>query len=220
MSDYLPRSDADFSAWLQNFITAANNNTTNLGLVAADITSLENAASIFDTTRGANDSAQAAAQAARAQKDAARATAEELTRAMVGRIQAHPGVTDAHRSSLGITVRSGTRTAVGPPTTRPVGTVDTSQRLQHTVNFVDELTPNTRAKPDGASGCEIWVKVDGPPPTDPSELRYLATDTRTPYVAAYDGVQGGKVAHYMLRWVSTRGETGPWSQTLSATITS
>ena len=219
MADYLPSSDADYSAWLQNFLTAANANLANLGLVAADVTALENAASIFDTNRGANDTAQAAAQAATAQKDAARASAEELTRTLVGRIQAHPGVTDAHRSSLGITVRSSARTAVGAPTSRPVGTIDTSQRLQHTVSFVDELTPNTRAKPDGANGCEIWVKVDGPPPTDPSELRYLATDTRSPYVAAYDGTQAGKIAHYMLRWVSTRGDVGPWSQTMSATIT-
>ena len=63
MPDYIPASDADFSAWLQNFFTAANANLANLGLVAADVTSLENAASIFDTTRGANDTAQAAAQA-------------------------------------------------------------------------------------------------------------------------------------------------------------
>ena len=71
----------------------------------------------------------------------------------------------------------------------------------------------------GVQGCEIWVKVDGPPPADPSELKYLATDTRTPYLAEYDGSQAGKPAYYMLRWVSTRGETGPWSQTIAATIT-
>jgi len=26
------------------------------------------------------------------------------------------------------------------------------------------------------------------------------------------------VAHYMLRWVNTRGQKGPWSETASATI--
>ena len=41
----------------------------------------------------------------------------------------------------------------------------------------------------------------------PSELTFLATDTRTPYVAAFDGADANKVAHYMLRWESTRGET-------------
>ena len=28
----------------------------------------------------------------------------------------------------------------------------------------------------------------------------------------------GQAAHYMLRWLSTRGEAGPWSETASATI--
>ena len=32
------------------------------------------------------------------------------------------------------------------------------------------------------------------------------------------GADANKVAHYMLRWGSTRGEPGPWSETASATI--
>lgn len=30
--------------------------------------------------------------------------------------------------------------------------------------------------------------------------------------------QGGQTAHYMLRWVSTGGEKGPWSELVSATV--
>lgn len=67
-------------------------------------------------------------------------------------------------------------------------------------------------------GCEIWVKVGDPAPTDPSQLSFLALDTASPYVAEYDGADAGKTAHYMLRWVNTREEKGPWSQTVSATI--
>ena len=100
---------------------------------------------------------------------------------------------------------------------RPLVTVDTSQRLQHTIAFQDELTPTSRAKPEGVRGAQIWVKIGDPPPTDPNELTYLATDTRTPYVTDFDGVDGNKVAHYMLRWESTRGDVGPWSETASAT---
>ncbi len=43
-------------------------------------------------------------------------------------------------------------------------------------------------------------------------------DTRAPYTRDYAGAQGGKPAHYMLRWVNSRGETGPWSETATATI--
>lgn len=219
MSDYLPRTDADFSDWLHNFTTYANANLVPLGLVAADLTPIQTASTDFDSAMSANDAMQAQAQGTRTTKDGKRSTAEDLVRSLVARIQSHPDVTDAQRNSLGITVRATSRTAVGAPTSKPVATVDTSQRLQHTISFVDELTPTSRAKPDGAQGCEIWTKVDGPPPTDPSQLSYLATDTRTPYTAEFDGGQAGKTAYYMLRWVSTRGETGPWSQTVSATIT-
>ena len=216
--DWFPESDADIFPWLQNFTSYANQNKVPLGLVQADVTPLQIAMDRWVDAIEAHTSAQAAAQSARQAKDAERDTIENLVRPLVNKIQATPGVTDTQRSSLGITVRSTTRTAVAAPTTRPVATVDTSHRLRHTIAFVDELTPTTRAKPDGVSGCEIWVKV-GTAPTDPSELSYLAMDTRSPYVAEYDGADAGKIAHYMLRWVNTRGERGPWSQTVSGTIT-
>jgi hypothetical protein len=37
-------------------------------------------------------------------------------------------------------------------------------------------------------------------------------------VAEFTGLDSGKIGHYMLRWLSTRGEAGPWSETASATI--
>jgi len=52
----------------------------------------------------------------------------------------------------------------------------------------------------------------------PSLCGFLALNTRTPYVAEYPGTDGGKIAHYVLRWVNTRGEKEPWSETVSATI--
>jgi hypothetical protein len=70
-------------------------------------------------------------------------------------------------------------------------------------------------------GAEVWVKVSpvgDPPPADPDELTFLAVDTRTPYTTDFDGADAGKTAHYMLRWVSTTGEKGPWSETASATV--
>ena len=102
--------------------------------------------------------------------------------------------------------------------------MDSGRRLRHTLHFADEATPTRRAKPSGVIGAEIWVKVAelqmgvASPPTDPSELTYLSMDTRSPYVARFPGADGGKTAHYMLRWMSTTGDKGPWSETASATI--
>ena len=55
-------------------------------------------------------------------------------------------------------------------------------------------------------------------PATPSQCAFLTLDTRTPYRADWTGADAGKIAHYLLRWVSTRGEKGPWSETVSATI--
>lgn len=217
--DWLPSADTDLTSWVQNFLTYASANFAGLGLDAPDLAPLQARFTAWGPAYANHVTAQAAAASAREHKDTARDNIETALRPLVARIQATPAVTDAQRQALGITVRSTTRSAVGAPTTRPVATVDTSQRLRHTISFVDELTPTNRAKPDGVSGCEVWVKVGNTPPADPSELRYQATDTRTPYVAEFDGADAGKTAYYMLRWVSTRGETGPWSQTVSGTIT-
>lgn len=220
MADYIPGPDAEFSTWLQTFITYALANAQQLGLTTAEINGLSQPyVQDFDTARLLCDSLQAQAASSVSAKVDARTAVEGEVRKMVGQLQAKPLMTDAHRNGLGISVRSGTRTPVGAPTSKPVALVDTSNRLQHIISFVDELTQASRAKPDGVRGCEIWAKVGGPPPVDPSELKYLATDTRTPYLAEYDGSQAGQTAYYMLRWVSTRDETGPWSQTIGATIT-
>ena len=55
-------------------------------------------------------------------------------------------------------------------------------------------------------------------PIDQSELTFLTVDTHRPYMTDFDGADAGKAAHDMLRWVSTTGEKGSWSETASATL--
>lgn len=217
-NDYIPRPDADFEAWSYQFCNYAGTHLAALGLVAGDLTPVTDAQAIWQAEFQDHVAAQAAAQDARQQKDAARATFESLIRVLVGRLQASPAVSDGERAGLGITVRDTIATPVTAPTTRPILSVDTSQRLRHTIAFSDESTPTSVAKPAGVRGCEIFVKIGGAAPLDLSECTYLATDTRTPYVAEYDGSDANQVAHYIGRWSSTRSEPGPISETVSVTI--
>jgi hypothetical protein len=101
------------------------------------------------------------------------------------------------------------------------------QRLQCTLGFTDESRPTRRAKPAGVIGAEMIraatvrersSRTDAPPSADPSELTLLALDTRAPYTLDFAGVDGGKNASYLLRWVNPTGEKGPWSETATATI--
>ncbi len=219
MPDYIPGADGPFDAWQTNFITYASANAAALGLdPLIDIPPLTAAQAVWAADYPANTAAQAAAEGARQAKDAARRAFEDVIRPLVRRLQASADVDDDERALLKITIPDTTPTPVGPPETRPVVSVDTSQRLRHTISFADEATPTRKAKPSGVRGAQLWVKIGDPAPVDPSELTFLAIDTRTPYVTDFDGADANKVAHYMLRWENTRGEPGPWSETASATI--
>lgn len=215
---YIPNADSDFNDWVKQYNEYVRNNFAALGLLIGDSTALDGAFSKWETDYNALLAAQAAADAAVQTKLAARAALEELVREDTRKIQANPSVTNAQRAELGITVPKGTKTAAPVPTTRPIADVDNKQRLQHIIHFFDEGSQKSKAKPEGVRGCEIWCKIGGTAPLDYSETKYLATDTKTPYVAHFDGADGGKTVHYMLRWVNTRNEPGPWSETISVTI--
>lgn len=120
------------------------------------------------------------------------------------------------RNTLNLQERSTSRTPVAVPSTKPIGQVDTSRRLEHTISFTNE--DGSAAKPIGVRGCQIWYKI-GEIAIDPSELTYMATDTASPYIHQFNGDNAGKNVYYWLRWENTRGELGPWSDVVMATIT-
>ena len=221
--DYIPDGDARFDAWQSNFVTYVNDHLADLGLLAADVAGLNGSAASWSSDYPAHGAAQSAARAATEAKQRARNQLKAMIRPLVRRLQAESQVDDGERAAMGITVPDRVATPAGPPVTRPVVRVDSGQRLRHTIHFADEATPTRRAKPSGVMGVEIWVHLAPPggsaaPPTDPSALRFLSMDTRTPHTAEFSGEDGGHTAHYMLRWVATTGEKGPWSETASATI--
>ena len=119
------------------------------------------------------------------------------------------------RNAIGLIERKSTRTTPAPPTTHPIGYINTINRLQHTISFRDE--DGSLAKPKGVRGCQIWCKV-GEPVTDVQELRFLAMSSASPYVHKFDIPAAGKTVYYWLRWENTQGKTGPWSAAVNATV--
>ena len=213
-TDFIPESDAEFNLWQANLIVSVQASTTAWGILAADVTALVALqtpwTASFAKTSNPNNCTTADVQA----KNDARRVYEKALRNFIGQwLARNAKVTDSDRTRLNITVKSASRTPVAVPSPCPVATIDFSVRLQHTIKFVDQTTPTSKAKPDGVHGCEVWCKVG-----DETTFRYLATDTATPYVASFDEADAGKLVSYHLRWVNTRGEQGPWSAVVSALV--
>ncbi|MEK6642466.1 MAG: hypothetical protein AABZ08_01040 [Planctomycetota bacterium] len=218
---FFPQGDGDFIAWAERFNTYVQLNFLSIGLKLSDATAVNSTLLRYRIARAAHVQARAAAAAAVAEKAESRGEFERVMRAAVRRIQGFGGTTDPVRAELGITLPDRTRTPIGPPPTRPLVKVDFSLRLTHRITFADERTPQRRSKPKGVIGAEAWVKLaalSDSPPNGPGDLRFLLLATRSPAIVEYSGIDAGKTAHYMVRWLSRRGEAGPWSETASATV--
>lgn len=100
----------------------------------------------------------------------------------------------------------------------PLPIIDISSRLKHVIRVQNEtLSGTSKAKPVGAIGCEIWRKI-GDAPVGPEDMEYVDMTTHSSYIIEYAAEDGGKMAHYLLRWVGSGGEKSSWSETESATI--
>ena len=219
MADYLPQGDPEFDGWFETFYTSVSGDLVGWHMVAGDLVPITNAKNKWDTDYAAHLAEVEIAKAMRATKDNSKAAAKDVVRPFVRAKQEDPDVLPATKLAAGVPERDETRTPIAAPTTPPVITgVDTSQRLQHTIRWADSTTPQSKAKPKGVHGAEIRVKIGGPPPTGPDECVFTALDTATPHLKEFDAADAGKTAHYMLRWVNSKGDPGPWSATVSATI--
>lgn len=216
-----PRPDGDFSAYMNHYYEAVKKWWDTQGLDPTDLKPLETALAAWNKDYPAHVSAQQRAEAARREKDGARRELEAQARPITSFVQGYPKTTDADRATIGITVRAAGGTPTAIPTTRPQVVVQSGQRLTHTLRLTDESTPTRRARPKGVLGAEVWVKlVDAgtPAPTDPAALGFLTMATKPSIRADFSAGDGGKTAVYMLRWVNTQGEKGPWSEVTTATV--
>ncbi|MCH8852331.1 MAG: hypothetical protein IID41_06710 [Planctomycetes bacterium] len=220
MADYIPGPDAEFDGWQENWVTYAVANAVALGLdPLADIPAIQAAKIAWDTDYDGNLTAQAAAQAARAAKDTERDTYVTLLRSFSQQIQNRSGTTDEQRGGLGITIPDTTPTPVPAPTTAPVLNIVTDERLRHVVEA--SKTPEEGGglgKPSGVRGVQLWRKIGEPAPANETELAFASEFTRTRMTLDYQMTQGGQTVYYQARWVSTRGDTGPWGELVSATV--
>lgn len=180
----------------------------------AVFTSVDNLRTLY----GNHLTAQEGARTARVAKDQAKADTLELLRSAIRRLQAAPNMTDEVRQQFGITVPAPGPTPPPVPSTSPVGIIEFGERLQHVLKVVDSANPNARCKPEGVEGCEVWMKIGGEAPSDPSQLMLAGIHKNHRFTRTFAGAQAGQQAWYWLRWINTRGQTGPWSEPVSATI--
>jgi hypothetical protein len=217
-NDYIPTADADLLAWSANFSSKLTAAPTSYGQVAGDATAYATLHTAFATALTASSNPSTRTQSTVATKSTARASLVQSARALVGRIQSYPALTDTQRADLGITVYDGSQSPLPAPATLPIVSVATIAPGSHGLRIVDELTPSSRSKPFGTAGCEIYVKRGTTPPASINDCAFVGLQTRNQATVNHSSADNGKTAYYLGRWINKKGQPGPVSLVVSATI--
>jgi len=212
-----PSKEADLNNYFILVVAylIAVTNKTRLLVSAANETKLIAQLATWNTTYALTTNVNTRTKTATDNKDIAREDLMTTIRMVYADIP-NSALTTADRNTLNLPEPNYSRTAARVPNTKPIAQVDTSNRLVHEVSFTNE--DGSAAKPAGVHGCQIWMKI-GTAAVDPDELKYVGTPTSSTYEVSFKGEDAGKNVYYWLRWENTRGETGPWSDAVMATIT-
>jgi hypothetical protein len=104
------------------------------------------------------------------------------------------------------------------PQTSPIISICYAKKGSQRLRFCDSMSPECAAKPFGAVGLQLYVAIGKGDWVMPDETTFLRIVTKTPFDVEFAEADNRKNATYYARWVSARGEVGPWSNPTSMTI--
>jgi hypothetical protein len=218
--DFIPPKDADLDTWAQNFATLITSTPTAYGLVAGQATTFTGLKGTFSTALAAASDPLTRTKPSVATKDTARAALVSNARQLAAIVQGFPSITPTQLAGLGLTVRQTVPTPIPAPITRPVIGVISNGGQVIALQYHDETTPLARAKPYGVIGVQVQYKLGPTPPTGWGDGVQAGTFGRFPYRITMPPTSVGQVVHFVARYITRRGLTGPISATTSTVVAS
>jgi hypothetical protein len=228
MPDYIPRREASLVPWVNQMSTVVGDWYVRQGIDNKLVNEVLVLREAFNEAYAASVAADAAARAATAAKDEARASLLAAVRQLAQQAQHEPDMDNSVRVDAGLTARKTTRTRTSVPRVAPLVSAAPVERFVHELRLVVEGEAAgssgaavRKAKPKGVQRAEVYRAIAQPGSTAiPADDAFVYVDSVSDAVhrMTLDGQAVGKQAYYKVRYVSSRGQRGPWSNVASATV--
>jgi hypothetical protein len=214
---YLPKKDAELVTWSNHFASNVEQNAYTWEIPNDEVAALKQAAADFETLHKQADSPDRTKTIVAA-KNVARAALAGKIQGMVDFRLKNPVITDPELVELGLHPRDKTPTRIPAPTTHPKGYLHALDVRRVLVDFQDQNSSESKAKPYGVNGAVIIYAVRDTPPVNHADLTRSTLATRTPHTLEFAEEERGKTLYIALCWQNERGEKGPWGEIMSAII--
>ncbi len=210
-TDYIPRNDEAFRTWAENFSTNLNLNPALFMLTPAQAASIQGTVDTFVAKLASASNEATRTKTSIADKDDARSVCENMCRQYAIDIKNNEGITDGDKLAVGVRPINPDREPVDCPTTPPLINVLGNLPGQQTIRFADTTTPDSPAKPFGATELQLFMGITDDGEATLAQSQFYGKFSRNPIEVAFDETKDGKNATYRARWASQRGDVGPWS---------
>lgn len=155
---YIPPKDADCGPWSDNFSDVLTADPTDYGLVAGDAVAVAAVVTPWLAALATSTNPGTRTPVSIAAKDAARAAMEAVVRPYAVAISQNPAVSDALKTTIGVTPRILTRTRNSVVAAEIVFEVSYSAGGIAQVRSQDPATPLSKKRPLGAIAWEVQVR--------------------------------------------------------------
>lgn len=218
MSSYLPSAEAVLAEWALNFATKLTAAPATYGVTAPEALVMKTAYDEFETAYAAAINPATRTRSAIEAKNIKKAAMIGEIRPLAMQIKLNDAVANADKLDLGLTLSDGTITSIAAPSTQPIIMIVGATAQQQALRVVDSATPQSRAKPAGTTGLQLFGKAATSGPVSLDDCKFVGFITKQPFVVNWQAADVGKTAFYYGRWQNAKGEVGPWSLVASFTI--
>lgn len=221
-ADVLPTTDEAFGSFCTVFAAEYVANPFDLDAVFPPAAITSSASAFNLALANASDPSTRTAVTVALKNDARAATSALIRPVIRGLVSLYRAgsVTGSQLEAFGIRIPDITPSRIEAPATVPVLGVIASVPGTTRLRLYDSgLGADTRKKPYGVVGCEIYRGYGPSMPGNGEGLGFVAVATRTPYTITNEVAQQGETMYLFGRWINTRGERGPWSLGVSVIST-
>jgi len=217
-TDFIPASDEGFRTYANNFASNISADPGLYMLSVAQAASIQTAVDQFDAAFVTANNELTRTKPTITAQDNARSIAETMIRQYAAMIKPNTGITDDDKLAIGVRPINPNREPVECPQTSPLLSILGNTPGSQTLRFADTNSPDSRAKPHGASELQLFRAVGTVESAPLADAQFYGKFTKNPIPVEFDETDDGKMATYYARWASARGETGPWSLPISMRI--
>lgn len=214
---YIPRRDLLALGWMKNFASTIAAGPGVYALEPAQAASIQSVVDAYNTAFYVATAPGTRTSSTVIVKDQARNTAEQLCRVYASQIKANAGIDDADKIAVGVRPVNRARTKINVPMASPALGVIGAAPNQHVLRYGNGDC-SFPAKPFGAIQLQLFVAITPDRNGTIDDARFCGAYTKNPMAVTFTPDDEGKIAKYWGRWISLRGDVGPWSLPTSMRI--